>query len=99
MRVPTSEFVTRLKKIKFPAVVDKLVLFGSEVYGSPRVGSDIDLAVVSSTKLSQEEKHLIEDLIEMCSPPFECQIVFVTFGEYRQGFDVRKDIFEKGIVI
>ena len=99
MRKATVDFISRLKLVDLPFSVEKLILFGSESRGHARVISDIDIAVVSKNELAREIRHCVEDLIESCNPPHECQITFVVQGEYRDGFDVRRDIFEKGLEI
>ena len=99
MRQKTFDFYLQLKTAELPDFVSSLVFFGSEVYGIPRTGSDIDIAVESEFPLNKEQKEKVMELIEAYNPPYEYQLVWVQKGEFRQGFDVRRDIFEKGWVV
>lgn len=101
MRQSTIEFINRFIEKKMPPEVESIRVFGSEVYGTPTCFSDIDLAIVSSVPLSLEQKAEIDSLAIEASPLCEVQFVFVVLPlpEIYQGMDVRKNIFEKGIVI
>ena len=101
MRFHTRQFVDRLKRSSFPDNVSSVILFGSEAYGVPNLLSDMDIAVVADSPMRCEERAAIDEILENASPPSTIQLTFVVkcdeseFGR----FDVRRDIFEKGVVI
>ena len=99
MRQQTLDFLCRLKSADFPDYVAKLVVFGSEVNNTTRVGSDIDLGIVCDFPLSQCQRIEIDSIVMEHEPPFDYDLVFVLPGEYRGNFDVRRDIHEKGCVV
>ena len=99
MRQKTFEFYQQLKTAELPDFISNLIFFGSEVYGSPSLHSDIDIAVESEFPLNRNQKEKVVELIEAHNPPYEYQLVWVQKGELRQGFDVRSDIFDKGLVV
>ena len=99
MRKYTELFLDRLKQVVYPDFVENIILFGSEVYGSPKMDSDIDLAIVCKSKPCRAGKLRLRELIESCNPPFDYQLTYVIEKSYKGFFDVRKDIFERGLII
>ena len=101
MRQITAEFIQRFVANKFPREVESIRVFGSEVYGTPTCYSDIDLAIISKTPLTLEQKVEIDYIASDSAPPCEVQFVFVVLPLPKEfkGLDVRKNIFEKGLVI
>ncbi|MCL2016447.1 MAG: nucleotidyltransferase domain-containing protein [Defluviitaleaceae bacterium] len=98
MRTKTFEYFNRLRNVRddFPPFVSNVIFFGSEVYGSPTLYSDIDIAVEVSDNLSRQRKDAVYDIFDLHEPPYDYHLVWIEKGEYRKGFDVRKDIYEKG---
>ena len=99
MRKQVKDYFTNLLSGNVPQVISKIILFGSEAYGTPRVKSDIDIAIVTDTFLRQSERVEVYEFFDSITPPKEVQIVFVANGEYRRGFDVRRDILGKGVCV
>jgi predicted nucleotidyltransferase len=65
LQVPTIPNRTRIPQEAIQSVVDqivagfrpeKIILFGSYVYGTPRPESDLDLCVIMETSLSETEQ-------------------------------------------
>ena len=98
MRECTRLFLDRFLSSDFPPEIKQIILFGSEAYGQPNVLSDIDLAFVSD-----EKTHVLrckaDELIDSAFPPCDYNIVFVNPTDEYDKFDVRKDIFEKGVLL
>ncbi|MCL1987501.1 MAG: nucleotidyltransferase domain-containing protein [Firmicutes bacterium] len=99
MRKLTQKFVEILQENPVPTFVDSLILFGSEVYGNPTKNSDIDIAVVSKKNLTISQRCDMDEFIESCNPPYDCQLTYVDFSATDSVFDVKRDIFSKGIEI
>ena len=45
------------------------------------------------------ERIEVYEFFDVAAPPKEAQIVFVVNGEFRRGFDVRRDVLGKGVCI
>ena len=100
MRPRTFDFINRLHKVDFPNYVISVVLFGSEVYGTPNCFSDIDLGIVVPKNISLQERLLVEELLESLEPPFPLQCVYVSYTDEKlPDKDVRRQIFEKGVKV
>ena len=99
MRKSTELFISRLKEKHFPDNVSNIYLFGSEVYGIPNIFSDIDIAIVSDISLNMFERFEVEEIIESCDPPYECQYVYIIPGLSNLKLDVRNQVFEQGVII
>ncbi|MCL2016267.1 MAG: nucleotidyltransferase domain-containing protein [Defluviitaleaceae bacterium] len=97
MRTRTKEFLEILAKVEIPPFVDKLILFGSEVYGNPHEDSDIDIAVVSEETLTMDQRCDLSMLMYSCDPPYDFQLVYVKNEPATSVFDVKRDIFSKGV--
>ena len=99
MRRETLDYVQRLETVDYPDYVTQLLLFGSEAYGIPEVGSDIDFAVVSKAPLKTRERIIVDEILDFVEPPYEYQAVFVTEGSEYEKSDIRCVIFERGLMI
>ena len=100
MKESIRTYIDKFNNISLPDYVCQLVLFGSHAYGTPNLLSDIDIAVVSKRPLKILERVLVEEEIEGANPPGELQLTFVVKDENTKydGFDVKKDIFERGVL-
>ncbi|MCL1996964.1 MAG: nucleotidyltransferase domain-containing protein [Defluviitaleaceae bacterium] len=99
MRYVTRKFFDSFLRNIFPLEIKKIILFGSEAYGSPKVHSDIDIAVVIEGSYTKELFNLIDSLIEEAHPPCKYDLVFVNESGFLNNLDIRKDIFEKGKIL
>ena len=99
MRKDVQFYFAKLLEGNVPLTINKIILFGSEAYGTPRVKSDIDVAVVTEESLVQSERIEVYEFFDSVPSPKELQLVFVVNGVLRQGFDVRRDIFTKGVCV
>jgi len=93
-----NELVVRLKSLK----PEKIILFGSYVYGNPGENSDIDICIIDSGNLSKLDKKravrsLLKDLKiakDILTPSKE------EYDFYKKEFgSVYKEIEEKGKVL
>ena len=102
MRIFTKNFIDILNIAEFPDFVEKIILFGSEVYGQPTVFSDIDLAIITKIRPTLENKVFLDDYIQSFEPPCECNLTWVNNIKdikFTKALDVRKNILTKGVVI
>ena len=99
MRASTREYIKKISKLEFPEEVKSVILFGSEVYGTPNMRSDIDLAIVLYTLPTIKLKCDVEEFLEIIQCPYILQLTFVTDIYEPMNFDVREDIFKRGVVI
>ncbi|MCL2016265.1 MAG: HEPN domain-containing protein [Defluviitaleaceae bacterium] len=97
MRTRTKEFLETLTKAEIPPFVDRLILFGSEVYGNPHEDSDIDIAVVSEGTLTSDQQCDLSMLMYSLDPPYDCNLTYVRDTPYTSLLDVKRDIFTKGV--
>ena len=100
MKESIREYINKFNEISLPDYVYQLILFGSHAYGKPNLLSDIDVAVVSKRPLKIMERALVEEGIEEAEPPGELQLTFIVkeANTKPDGFDVKKDIFERGVL-
>ena len=99
MRRASELFLHRVREQTLPNFVEELILFGSEVYGKPTIFSDIDIAVVCSAPPTIEERCSLDETLDSCDPPFAYQLVYVNRNAPTNPYDVRNDIFKKGVTI
>ena len=99
MRNKTCDFINRLKEMKYPPYVEKIIIYGSEVYGTPNIFSDIDIAAVLNNVPSRAQRIDIDEIIDEAEPPYEYQLIFISKQGKIKKWDVRKDVFEKGMVV
>ena len=99
MRLSTEQFINRICEHQIPIYVKKLFLFGSEVYGCPNKNSDIDIAVISDSILTISQRCELDELIENSKPPYYCQLTYLDNTPYIGGFNVKMDVYSKGVLI
>ena len=99
MRKQVRDYISDLISGNVPQVINKIILFGSEAYGTPRIKSDIDFAVVTESFLPQSDRMEVYEFFDSATSPKEVRIVFMVDGEFREGFDVRRDILGKGVCV
>ena len=97
MRQKTYEFCVKLRELSFPSYVSEVIVFGSEVYGIPRIKSDIDIAVACSSEPSTEDRVKLIKLLDDLSPPYEYHLCYFTDTPARTRFGVKHDALTKGI--
>ena len=101
---PLTEEVLReiVRRIVEGADPDRIILFGSHAYGTPRGDSDVDLIVVKrGVNSKREESVRIRKLLR--GIPFPFDIIVVTPEEFEFYKDepgsIFKEAFRKGVVI
>ncbi len=81
---------------------EKIILFGSLVYGNPHEGSDVDLLIVKATKKPRWNRELTLAKI-LYPPPFPIDHIWRTPKEIERrlkaGDFFYKEILEKGRVL
>ncbi len=76
-RIPAREIRAVVKKIADRFQPEKVILFGSYAYGTPKPESDVDLLVVMETKLRERQQRL--EISRAISPrPFPMDILVRT---------------------
>jgi len=97
----TQQILKNLNLATLPTYVNQLILFGSEAYGKPNLLSDIDIAVVTERPLTVWERAAVWAIVDDLETVREVQLTFVVPVAQKplERFDVRRDIFEKGLVL
>jgi predicted nucleotidyltransferase len=84
---------------RFP--VEKVILFGSYAYGTPREYSDVDLLVVMEFEGSSFRKSL--EIYNALDPAFSCDILVIRPAEltkrYNEFNPLVGDAVDKGVVV
>ncbi len=99
--VAMSSVIELSKRIAREFNPEKIILFGSHAYGTPREYSDVDLLVIMPFDGSAFRKSLeIEDRI---APPFYLDIVVRSPDDaarrYREGDPLIQEAFDRGRVL
>jgi predicted nucleotidyltransferase len=80
---------------------ERIILFGSRAYGTPRLDSDVDLLVVMPVHGSGFREAL--DILNRIDPPFSVDLLIRSPDEIRwryQGFDpLIREAMDKGRVV
>ncbi len=78
MRLNLNAFIAPLRKIN----PDKIILFGSHAYGTPRNDSDVDILVILNTNRSFHQR--IQEIRPLLPKGRAIDLIVLTPKEYQQ---------------
>ena len=85
----------------FPDALEKIIVFGSFAKGTARVGSDVDIALVSAINWEIADKGIVRDALEDFAPDMHLSLFYTTIERLKADSpnDANYWICKEGVVL